>query len=113
MPLILTLHRAGIKQPEAIKLGNVGNTSSELIQKDSSFVDNMEALFNYAKAFYLECSVRFVDACIKNIAIDARSSEYLPSMKMPACDWYTWLAKLYLKKDDLLPELEMVSITVS
>lgn len=43
-----------IQPVEAINLGKMANTSIAIARRDTSFVDTMNALVNYAAAFELE-----------------------------------------------------------
>lgn len=48
-----------IGNAEVIKLSKVSNTSTSLVRRDTSFVDMMKGLVNYAFVFDLEHGIKF------------------------------------------------------
>lgn len=85
MHLIMCLDWVKVKQAEAIKLTKSCNTSSALVRCDSTFIDTMKVMMNYAVVFNLEHGVRFFYASKKDIVDDSLSSENLPTRTGAAC----------------------------
>lgn len=79
MHLIMRQDGSHPNQAQVINLSKICNTSPALVRRDSTFVETMKALINYARASDLEYSVSLVDARIKHIVHDTLSSEYLPT----------------------------------
>lgn len=71
-----------IKHAEAMTLRKVASTAAAIVRRDTSFLDRMKALENYAVPFDLEYHVMFVDARTQDIVDDTQSSDYAPTRNL-------------------------------
>lgn len=83
---------ADTKQAESTRLSTICNTSYALVDRNSTVLDNIIALVNYAWVVYLEYRVKIVDVCIRDIVENTLLSQYLPARSCAAITIYYIMA---------------------
>lgn len=101
-----------IQHAEAIKLTRLVNTSTALFGRDTSFVEMVKELVDYAGTFELEYGVNVVDASMSDVVEDMHSSDYLPTIIHWTHNWYTRFANLAIQNKQILDLLEALTLRV-
>lgn len=82
MYFIMPRDKANMKKAEAIMNSNIHNTSCALVSRNSTSVDIMKYLINYARAFDLDYAVRIFEAYINDIVDNTLSPDHLSTRSL-------------------------------